>query len=1407
MLRRYNITITVIIALLTAYCLHLSGAGRMLHGIRPDRNNVTVTEKPKVLNHDIEHVLLQSSFSTDVPGDAEYVLHYNTVDTVTLYLFLDSLTSYHTVRLRKSSSMRSCTATFSLIDFRVWPGPPPVQGRNTLPPLSTTQQPYVTISSASYDSPDSLHNRVLPFYVEDHGDSYTILPPTDSSSLVLDLYSDEYELSYQNLLTDTGICLLPTQLTITIETGPPPPVRDPGVLSFTGENRITEYTYWNAEGTEGQTKTVIYDGFGREERTVLENHTPQHNDLVSLTEYDGFGRRTHTWLPTPVANSGTVNGRTVPIPEIKAAAAGLHQGDMMPFELTQYEANPLVRVAKVTGAGEQWHSNDRSVRTDRMTNRTSVDSLRCRLLTAEDGGDTVMNVRCTGDYADGTLYVERTADEDGRTLLTFTDRQGRKVLERRICANESTTNSPSSNLDTYYVYDGLGQLRAVLPPVLAHELLTGSTLSTEGRDIFAYLYQYDNRGNCIAKKLPGCAWTRYAYDAGNRPVLSQDGRQRAQGRMTYILYDPAGREAVRGSCQGSPAEYRNTLYGIHALAAFTGDIHGPQLGYTPPAGWTQMDDAIAVSANYYDSYAFNDSLGWQMPDNSLYEGDIVGEKRPMTNGLLTGTAVRSGEKAADAVLYSMTIYGYLTAMPVYTIAQNALGGTDITQTTYDYAGRPSQVLMSHMADTQMSTVEAQISVNYSYDNGGRVSTITQTLNGGTPVVIAQNEYDELGMLTKRQRGGNGRLSTDYTYNIRGWTTAITAQPFSEYLYYHTVYNGSTPQWAGNISAMDWKSGYGNDNGNVLPLEGYTFAYDGMSRLTQADYHTDGNRSTHYDTRYTYDSMGNILTLKRRGMMEKPDTAAHTPATYADIDDLTFDYDGNQIIKVTDAVDDGPYYQGAWHYRDNADKQQERFYDGNGNLTKDLDAKISDIQYNSLNLPIMITFTDGSTTRYTYDAAGRKLRVEHKVMTGGVFNPGQELLDDAGVLDEPGVEMPAPDFPGLNGPAAVMMPQEMEQAAAPAISDAEEASGSQKRPRSTDDAPAEYLPYELTVTDYCGNFIYENGKLSRILFDGGFITFPDTMVNEVTIANIHKPQYHFYFTDHLGNIRVVTDAQGNVEQVNNYYPYGGLMASSSTIANPVSQANVAANQPNRYNGKELDRKNGLDWLDYGARHFAGHGQWTSLDPLAEKYYEWSPYVYCVGNPMRYIDPNGMDWYETSSKNIMWKESVKSQSDLSDDEKYIGESYHGLKIINYSENNKRKDKGLDIFVEYTPDKGDDGNYNWFQTIFTDKPSKGNKSHYIDSTEGSKLYLTDDEKGLLRIYANKSSSSSEVYFMDGPGRQDDNVSWSAELSLVRQNNEGYSIMETISYGFKIKTGVVSLQPLSIIKPSQNHENLLKE
>ena len=61
---------------------------------------------------------------------------------------------------------------------------------------------------------------------------------------------------------------------------------------------------------------------------------------------------------------------------------------------------------------------------------------------------------------------------------------------------------------------------------------------------------------------------------------------------------------------------------------------------------------------------------------------------------------------------------------------------------------------------------------------------------------------------------------------------------------------------------------------------------------------------------------------------------------------------------------------------------------------------------------------------------------------------------------------------------------------------------------------------------------------------------------------------------------------------------------------------------RYNDKELDSKNGLNWYDYGARHYdAALGRFTTVDPLAEKMPTWSPYTYCFNNPLRYIDPDG------------------------------------------------------------------------------------------------------------------------------------------------------------------------------------------
>ncbi len=173
------------------------------------------------------------------------------------------------------------------------------------------------------------------------------------------------------------------------------------------------------------------------------------------------------------------------------------------------------------------------------------------------------------------------------------------------------------------------------------------------------------------------------------------------------------------------------------------------------------------------------------------------------------------------------------------------------------------------------------------------------------------------------------------------------------------------------------------------------------------------------------------------------------------------------------------------------------------------------------------------------------------------------------------------------------------------------------------APAQIFS-ELT-TDYCGNVMYEDGELSRILTEEGYVTLTGN-------GNNAFPAYHYYLKDHQGNNRVVIDQAGTVEQVNHYYPFGGLMGESTG----------GGVQPYKYNGKELDRMHGLDWFDYGARHYdAALGRWWTPDPLAEKYYPISPYAYCGNNPVRFIDPDGKDWYEYTDKDgnsqTMWRKS--------------------------------------------------------------------------------------------------------------------------------------------------------------------------
>ena len=424
----------------------------------------------------------------------------------------------------------------------------------------------------------------------------------------------------------------------------------------------------------------------------------------------------------------------------------------------------------------------------------------------------------------------------------------------------------------------------------------------------------------------------------------------------------------------------------------------------------------------------------------------------------------------------------------------------MTTTVYTFTGKPAVVSHTHTASGKPALTEV---TTYTYDHAERLTKVEHTL-GGVTVTLVSNTYDELGRLQSKTPHGLEANRQTYTYNIRDWLTGIDGK-FTQTLQYN---DGTIPCYNGNISGMTWKAG------NETTPRGYKFTYDGLNRLLDAVY-GEGTSLSSNAGRFTekvtsYDKNGNILGLHRYGQ-----TGA---SSYGLIDNLTFTLEGNQLNRVDDAAGTAAY-NGSFEFKDAVKQANEYAYDANGNLTKDLNRNISNIQYNFLNLPGKVTFGDGSTIEYVYAADGTKLRTKHVI----------------------------------NG--------------------------------------------TTTTTDYCGNVVYENGVQKLLLTEAGYVTLSDR-------------KYHYYLQDHQGNNRVVLNQNGTVEEVNHYYPFGGLFASSTNV------------QPYKYNGKELDTENGLNWYDYGARMYdPALGRFTTVDRYAEKYSSMSPYQYAANSPVMNIDVNG------------------------------------------------------------------------------------------------------------------------------------------------------------------------------------------
>ena len=163
-------------------------------------------------------------------------------------------------------------------------------------------------------------------------------------------------------------------------------------------------------------------------------------------------------------------------------------------------------------------------------------------------------------------------------------------------------------------------------------------------------------------------------------------------------------------------------------------------------------------------------------------------------------------------------------------------------------------------------------------------------------------------------------------------------------------------------------------------------------------------------------------------------------------------------------------------------------------------------------------------------------------------------------------------------------------------------------RLADGTKAEVSSAGGAVRRYRGPFVLlGDGTVESVAFGGGRI------LRRTSTGETDDVRYHI--TDHLGSVRATVDAQGVVRSRSDYYPFGTRTGTYAEAADADGRW--------RFSGKEWQAEPaGLPLLDFGARMYdPATAVWLSQDPMAEKYPSLSPYSYCAGDPVAYVDTDG------------------------------------------------------------------------------------------------------------------------------------------------------------------------------------------
>lgn len=640
---------------------------------------------------------------------------------------------------------------------------------------------------------------------------------------------------------------------------------------------------------------------------------------------------------------------------------------------------------------------------------------------------------------------------------------------------------------------------------------------------------YDPLGRLIKTVNKDGTYSNIVYDGLSTKVYD------ANGHMSETRYDSFNRMASRieyKGADGRDSRYPAAAYQTYATTTYQYDASGNLTSVTDAKGntttmtydklgrKTAMNDVDMHVWNY--TYDANGNLLTQTDANNKtlrFEYDDLNRLTSKTDAPVNTTPT------------ALNLYAtYTYDDPLESFSQGRLTkavsiGEPTTQFNYDQIGR--EISSSKTINSTTYWVNRQFdalnritnlkypdnsTITYTYNDAGQISLVSAlSADGATTTTLASEIlYNALGQITKITFGNGAITQNSYDPTNFRLIKIVTTDSTSAKVQDFTY----TYDSVGNILSIT----------DAVHTGSQTFQYDDLNRLTRAQ----GSYGTKV---YAYDEIGNI-TYKDGYSYYYGSNGAGKHAVTSTSDGTYYKYDpnGNMIEKSNGA-------KGKWTY----------VYDAENRLKNIGFAPIGKVAK--------------TISEYVYDGDGGRI----KKVVYRYLDPAYNNSETYGFLV---TQIGAPTFSGN----------------ADTITE---------------------------VTQYVGN-LYEIDTTDSI----DKRKTANVYIGSTRLAAITGSEINYYHGDHLGSVNVTTDKTGAKRSLTQYDPFG-------KICRFERYGSKIKSGWQGFNDKQLDDESGL--LFYGGRYYDPKlGRFMTADtfvPYASDPQSLNRYSYCRNNPVNLVDPSG------------------------------------------------------------------------------------------------------------------------------------------------------------------------------------------